>query len=194
VLEAATGTIKIRIEIDNPNHKLRPGMFATVRINTAHSDPSGIVDAESSLDMRRETQAPTGRAGIAGLQLDLVNLATSYSDAVAGVELAQAKLQRLDVMKDRNVVPEREALDARISMTAAKRKVEILRAIAEVARDATKQELEVVKQAYLSGTVSPNKLPALEGNLRIIELILRSSHNVTAPGEGTGDAGPPDRK
>ena len=33
-LEATTRTNRIRFELDNPQHELRPGMFATVRINT----------------------------------------------------------------------------------------------------------------------------------------------------------------
>jgi Cu(I)/Ag(I) efflux system membrane fusion protein len=33
-MEAATRTNRIRLELDNPQHELRPGMFATVRINT----------------------------------------------------------------------------------------------------------------------------------------------------------------
>jgi len=33
-LETATRTNRIRFELDNPQHELRPGMFATVRINT----------------------------------------------------------------------------------------------------------------------------------------------------------------
>ncbi len=33
-LETATRTNRIRLKLDNPDHELRPGMFATVRINT----------------------------------------------------------------------------------------------------------------------------------------------------------------
>ena len=33
-LEAATRTNRVRLKLDNPQHELRPGMFATVRINT----------------------------------------------------------------------------------------------------------------------------------------------------------------
>jgi membrane fusion protein, copper/silver efflux system len=33
-LETATRTNRVRFELDNPQHELRPGMFATVRINT----------------------------------------------------------------------------------------------------------------------------------------------------------------
>ena len=33
-LDAATRTNRVRFELDNPRHELRPGMFATVRINT----------------------------------------------------------------------------------------------------------------------------------------------------------------
>ncbi len=33
-LDTATRTNRIRFELDNPRHELRPGMFATVRINT----------------------------------------------------------------------------------------------------------------------------------------------------------------
>ena len=33
-LDAATRTNRVRFELDNPQNELRPGMFATVRINT----------------------------------------------------------------------------------------------------------------------------------------------------------------
>jgi Cu(I)/Ag(I) efflux system membrane fusion protein len=37
-LESSTRTNTVRFEVDNPEHKLRPGMFATVRINTPLSE------------------------------------------------------------------------------------------------------------------------------------------------------------
>jgi len=44
-LDTATRTNRVRFELDNPEHKLRPGMFATVRINT----PLQMVEPYKSL-------------------------------------------------------------------------------------------------------------------------------------------------
>lgn len=48
-LQAATRTNRVRFELDNPGHKLRPGMFATVRIDT----PLDAIEPYRSLAARR---------------------------------------------------------------------------------------------------------------------------------------------
>ncbi len=48
-VEAATRTNRVRFELDNPGHKLRPGMFATVRIDT----PLDAIEPYKTLAARR---------------------------------------------------------------------------------------------------------------------------------------------
>ncbi len=54
-VEAATRTNRIRVKLDNPGHALRPGMFATVRIDTPLE----------SVEPYRELAARSGRALLA---------------------------------------------------------------------------------------------------------------------------------
>jgi Cu(I)/Ag(I) efflux system membrane fusion protein len=56
-LETATRTNRIRFELDNSQHELRPGMFATVRINTPLE----------SIEPYRSAAAKAGRAVLTGL-------------------------------------------------------------------------------------------------------------------------------
>ena len=55
-LEAATRTNRIRFELANPRHELRPGMFATVRIQTPLED----------VDSLRKLASQSGRIVLAG--------------------------------------------------------------------------------------------------------------------------------
>lgn len=45
VVDAASHTFKVRVEVGNANFRLRPGMFAQVRIATANAGPAGGVIA-----------------------------------------------------------------------------------------------------------------------------------------------------
>lgn len=56
-VEAATRTNRIRLKLDNPQHELRPGMFATVRINTPLE----------SIEPYKTMAAERGRATFVGL-------------------------------------------------------------------------------------------------------------------------------
>ena len=56
-MEAATRTNRIRFELDNAQHELRPGMFATVRINTPLE----------SIEPYKSVAAKAGRIVLAGL-------------------------------------------------------------------------------------------------------------------------------
>jgi beta-lactamase regulating signal transducer with metallopeptidase domain len=114
----------------------------------------------------------SGRATIAGLQIDLVTLATTYADAVASHELSTAKLESVQKLRTENLRSEEELAVARINVTAADRKVRLLRAIAEAARDAAKQETELVQKGISEGTIPRSRLAPLAASLRIIELIL----------------------
>jgi len=58
-LEPATRTNRIRFELDNPRHELRPGMFATVRINT----PLESIEPYKSVAAKSGRVVLTGQGG-----------------------------------------------------------------------------------------------------------------------------------
>ena len=58
-LEAATRTNRVRLKLDNPQHELRPGMFATVRINT----PLESIEPFKSAAAKRGRMVPVGLSG-----------------------------------------------------------------------------------------------------------------------------------
>lgn len=58
-LETATRTNRIRLKLDNPQHELRPGMFATVRINT----PLESIEPFKSAAAKRGRVALVGSGG-----------------------------------------------------------------------------------------------------------------------------------
>jgi Cu(I)/Ag(I) efflux system membrane fusion protein len=58
-LEAATRTNRIRLKLDNPQHELRPGMFAAVRINT----PLETIEPFKSVAADRGRIVPVGLSG-----------------------------------------------------------------------------------------------------------------------------------
>ena len=53
--DTATRTNRVRFELDNPQHELRPGMFATVRINT----PLESIEPYKSLAAKAGRTAPS---------------------------------------------------------------------------------------------------------------------------------------
>jgi Cu(I)/Ag(I) efflux system membrane fusion protein len=60
-LDAATRTNRIRLSLENPGHGLRPGMFATVRINT----PLESIEPFKSAAVQREKVVPVSMGGSA---------------------------------------------------------------------------------------------------------------------------------
>ena len=70
-LDTATRTNRVRFELDNPQHELRPGMFATVRINTPLE----------SIEPFKSMAAKSGRAVLTGL---------SRANAAAAIRVPRA--------------------------------------------------------------------------------------------------------
>ena len=62
-LDTATRTNRVRFELDNPQHELRPGMFATVRINTPLEsiEPYKSVAVEAGRVVPSRPRAAKGR-------------------------------------------------------------------------------------------------------------------------------------
>ena len=44
-LDPATRTVEVRYDLDNPGHRLRPGMFATVTLKTPVAETPDVPDA-----------------------------------------------------------------------------------------------------------------------------------------------------
>lgn len=78
-LDPATRTIDVRYDIENPGHRIRPGMFATVTIKTPVSDLPAFRD--------RVAQAPKARMSLASL-------------TVAEQEICPVTMQKLGSMGD----------------------------------------------------------------------------------------------
>jgi len=50
VLKEDTRTVTVRTEVENPHHRLKPGMFADVQISMNGSSPALVVPTEAVLD------------------------------------------------------------------------------------------------------------------------------------------------
>lgn len=59
VVDTASRTIKVRVEVENPTLRLRPGMFAQVRIEAPHSATAGIANANANGTAAGNTAAST---------------------------------------------------------------------------------------------------------------------------------------
>lgn len=51
VLDPATRTVRARVEVDNPDRTLKPGMFATAEIETGDGEPAVVVPREALQDV-----------------------------------------------------------------------------------------------------------------------------------------------
>jgi hypothetical protein len=116
--------------------------------------------------------------------LDLIQLATTYVDAVGVMELAQLKMKRIDKLADRNVVTQLEADSARVATKTAERKVALLKTIIEQEIEDTSEnrkaaevqlkfEQRLVKKGYANQTPSASRIRQLDGRLRTLQLILK---------------------
>ncbi|MGI8982081.1 MAG: M56 family metallopeptidase [Pirellulaceae bacterium] len=74
-------------------------------------------------------------------QLDLVSLATSYADAVGVLEAAEARVAENARLEGANGISQHELVAAKLALSAAQRKEQLLRKIAEVAREGAQLEM-----------------------------------------------------
>ena len=111
--------------------------------------------------------AGAGGGKLAGGTLDLVALATSYTDAVGNVQVAKLRV-RAAAEKDERI----EEQIQMASLDTAQRKARLLRSIAEVAMEGAKAELEQSHQLAKQGVLPQSKLAEAEAKLRILNLIL----------------------
>ncbi len=126
-------------------------------------------------------QFGSGRPVGESSQVDLVALATSYTDAVANLSIAKRQSERLRELHKAATISAEEYEIAEIRLQAAERKVELLRGIAESALKVTKGELEVLKQWHLTGANPagmgplPIQIVRAESRMEILQKILAHS-------------------
>ena len=143
--------------------------------------PSGVVELPvAGYPMAQ----PAGGPGFAkgSQQLDLVSLATSYADAVSARETAAAKLADTARLNDSNVVSQQEVTAAKLALSAADRKEQLLRKIAEVALEGTAQEVEIATALHQSGNATASAAGEAKMRLAILKQILGTTKPSTDNG------------
>ncbi|MCE9524572.1 MAG: M48 family metalloprotease [Planctomycetales bacterium] len=160
-----------------------PGTSNETRI-TERGQQYGVVTApaEKILSSNRSAEpANVPSAARGSQQLDLVSLANSYSDAVSNREAAAAKLADTERLGDSKVVSQQEVGIAKLAFSAADRKEQLLRKIAEVALEGTAQEVEIATALYKSGNAPLSAAGEAKTRLAILKQIL----GTTKPAEVT---------
>jgi hypothetical protein len=117
--------------------------------------------------------SPAGLSqSLAGAEIDLIRLATEYTEAAGEKKLAERQLSRIHGLERANAVSEEQVVTAEVQFETAANKLALLRAIAEAAAEATKGELEFAERMADKGYASPANVTQLKAKLRIIGLIL----------------------
>jgi beta-lactamase regulating signal transducer with metallopeptidase domain len=120
--------------------------------------------------------AGSGRATspLAGVQLDLVRLASEYSDAVGNVRLAQRMLEIVKSSYDKGVASQGEFVEAEVKVQNAQQKRDLLRGIATAALQAAKDELQIAETRYKAGDDAAADVAGAKAKLQMLSLIIDS--------------------
>jgi hypothetical protein len=116
-----------------------------------------------------------GAGKVSAGPLDLIGLATSYSDAVGEVQLAKVRLAAAGEKSSAEEAVQRVALET------AMRKAKLLRTIAEIALDGARAEYEDARKLSAKGFLPQSRMAEAESKLKILELILSSDASGDAP-------------
>jgi len=101
---------------------------------------------------------------------DLIRLAESYCDALRDMKIAQMNLDTLTSLRGTAVVSQLEVRIANVNVSAAQRKVTILRAIAEKELAAAQAKLDILEQMEKvggNGDKTTSEAPASQNRVRI---------------------------
>ncbi|MBC7856581.1 MAG: hypothetical protein IAF94_24395, partial [Pirellulaceae bacterium] len=126
---------------------------------------------------------PAGEPNMArgAQQLDLVSLATSYADAVGVLEAAQAKADEHGKLSGANVISQQEVTTAKLALSAARRKEQILRNIAEVATHSAAEDFERTSQLHKAGQTTASAATEAKTRMEILKQILGMRPAESAP-------------
>jgi beta-lactamase regulating signal transducer with metallopeptidase domain len=115
-------------------------------------------------------EASAGRAGGAE-QVDLINLATAYIDAVGNVRLAKSRYQRLK--EAAGAVPQGELDAAEVQLETAEKKLAVLTTIVSTVHDSAAEDLLYLQRMAAKGYVSDRQVAAARTRLTIVQSILK---------------------
>jgi RNA polymerase sigma factor (sigma-70 family) len=110
-----------------------------------------------------------------GPHSELIQLATSYLDAVRDMQTAKVRLKSATSARDQGAGgADRVEIEA-INVGAAQSKVELLRAIIDGALKDAEAETERAQRMQRQGFAAPSQVTAAETKLRVLRLILNSA-------------------
>ena len=143
----------------------------------------GAPTASAPVDEYNAVARPAGEPNMArgAQQLDLVSLATSYADAVGVLEAAQARVDENAKLSNTSAISQHEVRNAKLALSAAQRKEQILRSIAEVATDNAAQEFERSSQLHKAGQTTASAPTEAKTRLEILKQIFRMRPAESAP-------------
>lgn len=137
---------------------------------------NGRPTASAAANTTGETRPAAGAVSSFGAgsgQLDLINLALGYIDAIGDAQTARARLDRMLQVTPNNRT-NLELKEAEIAAQTAERKVKLLQGVIEIALVGAKSELENASRMSDAGLVSRSVISEAEAKYRILELILKS--------------------
>jgi len=106
--------------------------------------------------------------------LDLVSLATNYSDAVSAVEMAKVHLSTVEKSVASNTDPEGVLLAARAMVQAAERKQHLLHRIVDVALASASQQLNRSVALHAQGALAAEALTEVQSRVDVLHEILNT--------------------
>jgi hypothetical protein len=114
-------------------------------------------------------------------ELDMVNLATAYIDAMGSLKLAQSRYAELERSNSRvpGAVSKSELDAAAIQLETARQKAELLTAVAQTAHDAAKAELAHLEKLIQRGFATQSSGAAATAKVKLLESILQQGKKET---------------
>ncbi|MFN0017859.1 MAG: M56 family metallopeptidase [Pirellulaceae bacterium] len=151
-----------------------PRVTGETEVPLANQQPLYADDATATT-YRPIANSPNPILSKGGHQLDLIALATSYADAVSVLEAAEAKAGDIERRGDSKAISQQEVTSAKLALSAAKRKENLLRSIVQVATESASQELNRLNKS--PGT-STSAVEEAETRLVILKQILATRSSV----------------
>lgn len=108
-------------------------------------------------------------------ELDLVNLATAYIDAMGSLKLAKSRYQQMERLNaaGASAIAKTEVDAAAIQLETAQQKADLLGSVAQTALDAAKSELAHLEKLIQKGYATQSSGAATTAKVKLLEQILQ---------------------
>lgn len=123
-----------------------------------------------------KTNASTADASqIGGVQLDVVQLGNSLVDASGTLQIAQVKFQMLDHLRKDGAQNGEEWMTARVNFDTAKKRLALLRGIAQIALQTAQENLNIANARIKQGLQTTESLSDAKSKVQMLEVILKAA-------------------